>query len=421
MRLLPSGRYADLTDNYHFWIEMLPSPYIPGIPGMQLKHLTSEHASLWDRMMEEYSALRLTISMVPYILERRKQRAAAGLRPTGRPPAKPDYLVFVNSFFGLEVPKDLPPLVRVIGPVMSDDYPGLDAESPLASFLTSHRRVLYISFGTHFETPEWRKRRMIEGIQRAMKEGDIDGVIWAMKVVKRPGSEDAPVDPSSLEADSASDGKLVLLDHPQDANQTNADIALENVLDYRRILAGRNPAWLMVKWIPQRAILSHPSTALYLAHCGASSTMEAAYHGVPVIAMPLCADQIGNGRRLEAAGVAVFLDKHTFSAKDLATGIAAVTRDADGSYARNVLRLRRLAHVNSSRKEVAASLIEETIYDRELAGPVGDEGVGRQRRPFHLQTCDTRMSWIKRTNWDVRLLFPFCLPLLTIYSWIRKT
>lgn len=185
---------------------MLPSPYIPGLPGMQLKHLTSEHASLWGRMMEEYSALRLTISMVPYILARLRQRAAAGLRLTGRPPAKPDYLVFVNSFFGLEVAKDLPPTVRAIGPVLSDEYPALDPEGLLASFLASHRHVLYVSFGSHMVTPDWRKHRMIEGMQHAMKEGHIDGVIWAMKPVDRPGSggTDRKKD---VEANSVLDGK----------------------------------------------------------------------------------------------------------------------------------------------------------------------------------------------------------------------
>lgn len=170
----------------------------------------------------------------------------------------------------------------------------------------------------------------------------------------------------------------------------------------------------MVKWVPQRAILSHPSTALYLAHCGASSTMEAAFHGVPVVAMPICADQIGNGRRLEAAGVGVFLDKDRFTSQELFAGIAGIMRDAGGSYARNVLRLRRLAHVNANRKEVAASTIEETIYDRELSG------AGEARRPFHLQTCDTRMGWARRTNWDMWLAFPVCFPFLVVYAWIRK-
>lgn len=196
-----------------------------------------------------------------------------------------------------------------------------------------------------------------------------------------------------------------------------------HAVDFHNILAGQNPDWLMVKWIPQRAILSHPSTALYLSHCGGSSTMEAAFHGVPVLAMPIDGDQLGNGKRLAAAGVGVYLDKDAFSARALHQGIAAITRDADGSFARNVLRLRRMAHVNARGKEVAASLIEETIYDRELSGKEGD-GAGRRRPPpraWHLQTCDTRISWVRRTNWDLWLFFPICLPFLAVYAWICKT
>lgn len=169
----------------------------------------------------------------------------------------------------------------------------------------------------------------------------------------------------------------------------------------------------MVKWVPQRAILSHPSTALYLSHCGASSTMEAAFHGVPVVAMPIDADQMGNGRRLVAAGVGVLLDKQHFLARELAAGIAAIVRDTNGRFARNVLRLRRIAHANAAGKESAASLVEETIYAWELSGR-GEA----DRLPFHLQTCDARMAWIRRTNWDMRLLFPFFLPLLVVYAWV---
>lgn len=153
---------------------------------MQLKHLTSENASLWDRMVEELVCMKLKISAMPYAAGRRKQRTEAGVKWPGFPPAKPNYLVFVNSFFGLEIPKDLPPLVRTIGPVLADEYPEIPPDGPLASFLSSHRRVLYVSFGSHLETPGWRKRRMIQGIHYAIKDGYIDGVIWAMKPVDRP-------------------------------------------------------------------------------------------------------------------------------------------------------------------------------------------------------------------------------------------
>lgn len=141
--------------------------------------------------------------------------------------------------------------------------------------------------------------------------------------------------------------------------------------------------------------------------------MESAFHGIPVIAMPIDGDQLGNGKRLESAGVAVRLDKNSFSAEDLTNGIKAILRDVDGSFSRNSLRLRRLAHANSSGKEVAARMIEETIYDRELAGD------GEDRRPHHLQTCDARMPWYKRGNLDMWPLFPVCLPFLILASWLK--
>jgi len=160
--------------------------------------------------------------------------------------------------------------------------------------------------------------------------------------------------------------------------------------------------------------------------------MEAAFHGIPVIAMPIHSDQLGNGKRLEAAGVAVRLDKNTLSATYLDRRIASIMRDTNGSFARNVLRLRRIAVVNSQRKHLAAQMIEEVIYDHELrfehsphskewvSGPVNGVkyfgGVGQELRPMHLQTCNMHMSLMKRNNLDMWILFPLCLPFLLLSS-----
>ncbi|KAL3440685.1 putative UDP-glucoronosyl and UDP-glucosyl transferase [Aspergillus insuetus] len=363
-------------------IQMAPQKYIPGMPGAQLKHLSSEHASLWDRLREEYHVLQLLFAMKDYILFQRKMRRALGLGPRP-PPRKPDYLVLVNSFFGLEVPKDLPPLMIPVGPVMADTFPSLEPSLGLAEFLKSHKRVIYVAFGSHVELPGWRVRRLIHGLDQALNAGDIDGVIWAWKNPK----------PILEESGTASTGGIS-----------------DSKIDFNAVLNNEDEKIRIMHWAPQRAILDHPSTCLYLSHCGASSTMEAVYHGVPVVAMPVYGDQLANGKRLEAAGVGINMNRNTFTSNDLAQNISRIVRDKDGLFARNVLRLQRIAAANSRRKHVAADRIEEVMYDAELRFGEG-ENKGNELRPTHLQTPDSRMSWIRANNLDLYLV---CLAFIAV-------
>ena len=61
------------------------------------------------------------------------------------------------------------------------------------------------------------------------------------------------------------------------------------------------PKNLMVsKWLPQYQILSHPKLKAFISHGGLNSLTEATCHGVPVIILPLFADQDFNGFRVEA-------------------------------------------------------------------------------------------------------------------------
>ncbi|XXG57044.1 hypothetical protein AAC387_Pa03g4299 [Persea americana] len=56
---------------------------------------------------------------------------------------------------------------------------------------------------------------------------------------------------------------------------------------------------MVVKWCPQERVLSHPSVACFLTHCGWNSSMESLCYGVPVISFPRWSDQVTNAKFLE--------------------------------------------------------------------------------------------------------------------------
>lgn len=363
-----------------------PAKHTPGIPGLQQKYISSEHATLRERIYEELWSLKFMWSLKDLIIANGKMRKSHGVAPN-KPQKHADHLMLVNSCFGIELPKDLPPLVVPCGPILSDEYSPMGELEP---FFNEHKKVMFVAFGSRCNLPHWRAKRLIKGMHNAMRSGYIDGVVWGLRV-----------DKVSL-GNSNGDGK------DEEDHGTSP-------FSYNSILQNQNPHWKIIPWTPQRAILDHPSTALFISHCGGSSTMEAIYHGVPVISMGIFGDQKANSKRLKLAGVGLELNKDAFTANELCEKIGTITQDLDGSFGRNVLRMQRIAKLESKRKHLAADMIEEVLFDHELRFehiPDNEKGVsknfhgyGRSLRPMFLETAPARMSFVKANNLDMWLVF----------------
>lgn len=94
------------------------------------------------RIMNELVLFWAVPSLLDLLKWTRDMRQKAGVTYLLPVTLKPKYLVLINSFFGLKIPRDLPPLAALIGPILADEYPPL--REHYLSFLSKHRSIIYM-------------------------------------------------------------------------------------------------------------------------------------------------------------------------------------------------------------------------------------------------------------------------------------
>ena len=95
---------------------------------------------------------------------------------------------------------------------------------------------------------------------------------------------------------------------------------------------------MLLPWIPQSKLLSDPRVRVFITHCGMNAALETARAGVPVVGIPLFADQFFQASKLiQHVKMGELLDIHSLQADQLYTTIMRVAQS--DTYRRNAQRI----------------------------------------------------------------------------------
>ncbi|XP_053976522.1 uncharacterized protein LOC128875173 [Hylaeus volcanicus] len=96
----------------------------------------------------------------------------------------------------------------------------------------------------------------------------------------------------------------------------------------------------VLPWIPQQTILAHQNIKLFVYQGGLQSTEEAVHFAVPVLGLPVVADQDYQVHRMEALGVGKWLEMTTLKADELKSVTLEMINNK--MYKQNMLKLKNL-------------------------------------------------------------------------------
>ena len=172
------------------------------------------------------------------------------------------YLAILD--FSMEIPRPIPPYIHVVGPL--SPAPASSLPTSFETFMQSSgdQGVIILSLGSELQLKDDKLPEMIAALNQISAK-----FIWKTK---------------------------------QKILQTPPNVKT-------------------VDWMPQNDLLGHNKTIAFITHCGSNGMYEAAYHGVPVVAMPAMDEQIANARRVIRSGIGVRVDYYKFCTSDIVNAI----------------------------------------------------------------------------------------------------
>jgi UDP:flavonoid glycosyltransferase YjiC (YdhE family) len=239
-------------------------------------------------------------------------------------------LGIVNSYIGFENPRSLPSNVFPIGPVFPENLSPMNSE--LNNFLNTHKKVLYIAFGSLIKFSPELSTNLLEHFQKLLDEGWIDGIVWGS--MKNTNLEEFP--------------KLYTVN--------GIEYSTEKILD------GTHNDFILLKWAPQDAILNHQSVKLFMTHCGLDSIYEAIQSGTPMLAIPHFGDQPRNAVLIKEHGIGDYIEWPIDGNDLIHKKMVNLLDPANERLQSKLIQFQKISQFSSNRKLFAADLIETYAY-----------------------------------------------------------
>ncbi|OMO87839.1 UDP-glucuronosyl/UDP-glucosyltransferase [Corchorus capsularis] len=156
-------------------------------------------------------------------------------------------------------------------------------EDEVMEWLDSKPRgsVLYVSFGSEVAPTKEELEQLADALEASNRP-----FIWVIQ----PGSgrPRPPPGPPQFLGNQPDPNDVPMEAEPEPEPESYFPHGLDQKVGKRGLI--------IQGWAPQLLILSHPSTAGFLSHCGWNSTVEALARGVPLLAWPIRGDQHYNAK-----------------------------------------------------------------------------------------------------------------------------
>ncbi|KAI4487472.1 hypothetical protein M0804_005621 [Polistes exclamans] len=141
----------------------------------------------------------------------------------------------------------------------------------------------------------------------------------------------------------------------------------------------------IAEWFPQQTILAHPNLKLFVYQGGLQSTEEAIHFGVPLVGIPVAADQDMQIIKMESLGTCRRVDILQITRESLNEAIMDTLNNK--SYKENMLKLKNLT------KDKPYNSMERVIWWTEY--------VIRHKGAPHLRSSIVDEPWYQRYNTDL--------------------